>query len=329
MGGSEESARGLTAALAEYGSRRYLVATPPDGLDAASGLLAVAAGALGSSGRMKQFMRAAAATSALDDADVVHYPLTVPLPFPRRPHVVTLHDVLHLDLPELVPRHVRLFRAFAYDGAARRADRVVVPSVFVLERAVARLGIDATIMRVIGHAVDPLVFHPGVEEREPFLLYPARSWPHKNHELLLDAFTTVRRVRPELQLVLTGGAHSVGSSYEGVRSLGFVTRLQLADLYRRAAALVFPSRYEGFGQPVLEAMASGCPVVATAGGALEEVAAGAAVLWRGGSPGTLAEAISEGLDRREELVARGIDVAGRHTRERVARLHDDVYAELD
>jgi glycosyltransferase involved in cell wall biosynthesis len=327
MGGSEVYARSLTAALARYGSHEYLVATPPDATDAAGGLPAVPAGTRSGARRPGAFARAALSRHALDGADVVHYPLTIPLPRTRRPHVVTLHDVLHLDRPELVPRRVRAFRRLGYDAAARRADLVIVPSAFIRDRAAERLGLDERRVRVVHHGVDHDVFHPAEGQREPFILYPARPWPHKNHALLFAAFELLRGKRPELELVLTGGGHESLRLPAGVNSRGNVPVAELAVLYRRAALLVFPSAYEGFGAPVLEAMASGCPVAIARGTAAEEVAGGMAVLFDGRSAADVAAGILAALDD-PSLAARGIERAQEFTWERSARQHDEVYAEL-
>jgi glycosyltransferase involved in cell wall biosynthesis len=241
---------------------------------------------------------------------------------------VTLHDLLHLDLPDLVPRYVRWFRALFYDRASRHADRVIVPSAFVRDRAVARLGLDPRRIRVIEHSIDSTVFHASGSERESFVLYPARPWPHKNHATLFDGWRELRRARPGLELVLTGGGLEQLALPEGVRSLGRIPRSELAALYRRAAALVFPSRYEGFGQPVLEALASGCPVAAARATAVGEVAGAAAVYFDPDSPEELARAVLEAVDAGPELATRGERRASEFTPARVARLHDEVYAEL-
>jgi glycosyltransferase involved in cell wall biosynthesis len=330
MGGSEEVVRTLTGSLAEYGTRAYRVLAPPDAVDVANGLPVAAAGVSGSASRPLALLRAMTSGGALDGADVVHYPFTIPVPRPRRPHIVTLHDVLHLDHPELVPRTVRTFRLWAYDRASREADRVIVPSAFVRDRAVARLGLDRSRIRVIHHAVDTTLFYPPNEStREPFVLYPARPWPHKNHALLFEAFAQVRKSRPELELVLTGGGHDALRLPDAVRSLGLVPRAELADLYRRASALVFPSRYEGFGLPILEAMASALPVAAASSGAIEEVADETAVMFSPDSAQEAATAILGAIDAGPDLVRKGIDVAYRFTREKVAAAHDEVYAELE
>jgi glycosyltransferase involved in cell wall biosynthesis len=329
MGGSEEAARTLTAALAEHGSIDYRVLAPPDALDVANGLPVRAEGAPGAANRLVALGHALASRSAVDGADAVHYPFTVPAPQPGRPHAVTLHDVLHLDLPELVSRPVRAFRRLAYDAASRRADRVIVPSAFVRDRAIARLGLDPARVRVIHHAVDTATFHPPErDEREPFVLFPARPWPHKNHAFLFQAFAEVRRERPELELVLTGGGHNAIRLPGGVRSLGLVPRQELAALYRRASVLVFPSRYEGFGLPVLEAMASGLRVAAADIPAVREVVGDAAILFAPTSVRDAANAILEAVDAGDELGGRGVSIAQTFTRERLAHAHDAVYNEL-
>jgi glycosyltransferase involved in cell wall biosynthesis len=329
MGGSEGYARHLVAALARHGTAEYVVAVPPGETDAAAGLRIVTAGAPSRSRRPWAISRAAVSRHALDGAGVVHYPLTIPAPLTRRPQVVTLHDVIHLDLPDFVPRAKRAFRRLAYDRAAQRADRVIVPSAFVRERALDRLGLDPERVRVVPHGVDHAVFRPGDEPREPFLLYPARPHPHKEHALLFEAFALVRAERPGLELVLTGGGHGALTLPPGVRSLGSVPEDELASLYRRAAALVFPSRYEGFGLPVLEALASGCPVAVASGNAAEEVAGDAAILFAPGSVEAAADGIRRGLDDGRALRERGLVRASEFSWERAARQHDEVYAELD
>lgn len=328
MGGSEGYARALTRALAGIGTSDYRVAAPPDALDAAGGLPVVAAGAPGRAGRVRAFASAARSRSALDGASVVHYPLTVPLPHVRVPRAITLHDVLHHDLPELVPRTVRAFRAVAYDRAARSCELVIVPSRFVQERAEARIRLDPNRVRVVPHGVDHSIFRPGGEGREPFLLYPARFWPHKNHGLLFEAFARVRRERPELELVLTGGGHDARMLPVGVRSIGQVSQHELARLYRTAEAMVFPSLYEGFGAPILEAMASGCAVAASNAGAIPEVAGGAAVLFDPSTAGAIAEGILGALAEGANLAERGLAHARRFTWDAAAVAHELAYLEL-
>jgi glycosyltransferase involved in cell wall biosynthesis len=160
----------------------------------------------------------------------------------------------------------------------------------------------------------------------PFLLYPARGWAHKNHARLFEAFAIVRRERPELRLVLT---NYDGATPEGVESRGRVSPDELADLYRSASALVFPSLYEGFGQPPLEAMACGCPVACSNVASLPEVVGNAARLFDPGRPEAIAEAVADVLRDPAHWIERGLAQAARFTWDACARAHDDVYRELE
>ena len=201
-------------------------------------------------------------------------------------------------------------------------------SEFVRERAVDRLGLDPDRVRVVPLGVAHDRLSPGGETREPFLLYPARLWAHKNHARLFEAFAQLRRGRPELRLVLTGGGHEGASLPEGVESRGLVSDNELARLYRSAACLVFPSLYEGFGLPPLEAMACGCPVAASRAGAIPETCGDAAVLFDAYDPAAIAAGVTEALGRSDELRARGLEHAARFTWEATARGHDEVYRRL-
>jgi glycosyltransferase involved in cell wall biosynthesis len=333
-GGSETYVRELSRALARVGTHEYLALVPRLAPDASDGLPTVVAGSYRSSTTTAGRLRAMGAAtlwpsslrSLLDGVDVVHYPLTVPVPRPDRPHVITVQDLQHLDLPELFPRGERLFRTLAYDRASRHAAEVIVISEFVRERAVERLGLDPDRVHVVWLGVDHDRFRPSLEiEREPLLLYPARPWPHKNHARLFDAFAQIQRRRPELRLFLTGVGHDPRSLPEGVEARS-VSGSELVNLYRRAACLVFPSLYEGFGLPPVEAMACGCPVAAAARGSLPEVCGDAAVLFDPLDPEAIAAGIDEALTRSAELSERGLERAAMFTWDETARAHDRVYA---
>jgi glycosyltransferase involved in cell wall biosynthesis len=330
LGGTETYARELTRALVERGELEYRIFLP-----------AIAGGLPGEvvpeyRARRSRLGRLAAMglTAArpnpirrrLEAASVVHYPLTIALPEVRRPFAITLHDIVHHDLP--FPRAERLFRLAAYDRSARRATLVIVPSEFVRERVAQRLAVPTARIRVATHGIDHDRFTPGDGEREPFLLYPARPWPHKNHERLYQAFALVRRERPDLRLVLTGGGRRKGPYPPGVEVRGLVAADELVSLYRHAAALVFPSLYEGFGAPPLEAMACGCPVACSTAGSLPELVGDAARTFDPRSIEEMAAAIADVLDRPAEWTARGLERAADFTWAASARAHEAVYREL-
>ncbi|HEX4520342.1 MAG TPA: glycosyltransferase family 1 protein [Gaiellaceae bacterium] len=337
LGGSESAARELLAALARGGTLPYRVYLPPVAPDAGEGLPSTVVEAYRRAhsipGRLAAMSLAAARpgplASQLAETDAVHYPLTIRIPPVRVPSAITLHDVQHLDLPQLFSRGERAFRSLAYHRSARSARIVIVPSAFVRDRAAERLGLDRGKIRVIHHGIDHERFNPGADPppREPFLLYPARPWQHKNHTRLYEAFALLRRERPELRLVLTGGGHS-GETPEGVEALGNVSLDELVSLYRRASALVFPSLYEGFGLPPLEAMACGCPVASSAAASLPEVCGNAARYFSPDDPEELAAAVSDVLDAPSEWIERGLARAAEFTWERAAADHETVYREL-
>jgi alpha-1,3-rhamnosyl/mannosyltransferase len=219
--------------------------------------------------------------------DVVHHAGgTVPFVHPA-PVVLTIQDLQPLDLPanfSLVKRNY--LRAML--GRSARAARVVqVPSEFTRSRVVQLLGVDPAAVRVVPWAPRPAPQHPGAPApgavpEGAFLLYPAITYPHKNHLVLLDAVAALEGPAASTTLVLTGGSaateHDVVCRIaelgltERVWRTGRVDQDRLEQLYAAASAVVVPSRYEGFGLPALEAMVRGCPVVVSSAGSLPEVA---------------------------------------------------------
>jgi len=335
LGGSETYVRELLRGLGRVGEHEYKVLLPPAAPTASEGLPAEIAAEYRLARTIMQRLVAMGTAAArpgplrarLDDASVVHYPLTIRIPPVDQPSVVTLHDVQHLDLPGMFPRSERRFRSVAWHRSARGAQRVIVTSEFVRERAIEKLALDPTRLRVIPLGLDHDELQPGTGEREPFLLYPARRWPHKNHERLFDAFALLRIERPELRLVLTGGG-DFSDVPDGVEARGHVSRAEVVSLMQRASALVFPSLYEGFGLPPLEAMACGCPVASSNAASLPEVVGDAGRLFDPRDPQAIADAVREVLAGPQPWVERGLARAAQFSWDETARATDAVYAEL-
>jgi glycosyltransferase involved in cell wall biosynthesis len=334
LGGSETYARGLVRGLSSAGTLEYAVFVPARARDAAGELPAIEVreppvarrGPSRIAAMTLAARRSREVSAEQERLDLVHYPLTVPVPNIKAPSVVTLHDLQHRDLPDFFGPGRRSFRRVAYDRAAKGAAAVVVTSEFVRERAVELLALDPAGVHVIPLGIDHEVFRPGDDEREPFVLYPARPWPHKNHVRLLEAFAALRGTRPQLRLVLTGGGlDRLDPLPDGVSRLGVVSPERLASLYRRAACLAFPSLYEGFGLPPLEAMACACPVAASRAGAIPETCGDAAVLFDPEDVDSIAAGILEANERADELVEKGIARAAQFTWEETARRHETVY----
>jgi glycosyltransferase involved in cell wall biosynthesis len=232
-------------------------------------------------------------------------------------------------MPHLFSRAERLYRAATYDRGAARSDAVITISDFARAQIVRHLGIDPDRVHVAHLGVRVEEFAAQLGPRDRFLLYPAKGWAHKNHSTLFEGFTALRRSQPDLELVLTGAtADQLPPVPSGVQVRGQVSRAQLVELYRSATAMVFPSRYEGFGLPVLEAMSSGCPVAVSSAGSLPEVVGDAGVLFDPDDPADLVRGVEETLDRSAELQARGLQRAASFTWSACADIHEKVYREL-
>jgi glycosyltransferase involved in cell wall biosynthesis len=279
--------------------------------------------------------------------EVLHHPVTVPIPRLDLPTVTTLFDVQHHDRPELFGRAERAYRRWAYDGAAERADLVVTTSEHSRASLARHTRTDPERIVAIPLGIDPERFSPtgdAADERlgdrlrdiGPFVLYPANLWPHKNHQRLLEGFA--RSADREVALVLTGqtyrGLPALEAAAEGlgvagrVHHLGYVEADLLPALYRAADALVFPSLYEGFGSPPLEAMACGCPVASSTAASLAEVVEGASLELDPDSPESIAGAIDRirgDSDLRARLRAAGLERADGFTWAAAARAHVAVY----
>jgi glycosyltransferase involved in cell wall biosynthesis len=235
------------------------------------------------------------------------------------PTIVTVHDLQPFEFPEHFSVAKRTFTRVVVPPSLRSAALLTSLSASTRDDVVRRLAIDPDKVRVIPPGFDP----PGpgaspehrreVRERlglgnRPFFLLPAITYPHKNHVLVVRAFAALARRVPEPLLVFTGGEggaeelvrSAVRASGVGdrIRRVGRVADDDLDALYREAVAMVFPSRYEGFGMPVLEAMSRRCPVVAADATALPEVVAGAGLLLDPGDPAPWTAAMVQLLDDR-------------------------------
>lgn len=337
-GGSETYARELVRALARVGRLEYHVYAPRIAPDAADGLDASVIRSYRASdttrGRIIAMAGATAFPSPLRNEiaatrpDLLHFPLTITIPRGTGlPSVTSVLDVQHEVYPQFFPRTELAYRRFVYRAAATRSELVVTISEHAREAIVERLGVPAERVRVVYLGIDHERLRPGTERREPILLYPANAWPHKNHARLLEAFALIRQEHPELRLVLTGSGLESLPQQESVEFRGHVPRDELIHLYRTAQALVFPSLYEGFGLPPLEAMACGCPVAASNAAALPEVLDDACLYFDPTGPDDIAATVLDVLTAGETLGRRGIARAERFSWDECARRHDDVYTD--
>ena len=299
------------------------------------GLLAALRGRPGLELELLSFGGPGRASSALRDA--LWYPLGLPRrarsldvlhsttfrgPFqPRVPTVLTVHDLAILRYPEVFPRWHRLYGRAGLRKALRAADAVVAVSEFTKQETAVLAGVPPERIRVVPNGVDDLFTPDGLSAEGSYVLAVATLEPRKNLGRVVDA---ARLAGIELRVV---GARGWGG-IEVPGWVGEVTDAELAELYRGARCVLYPSLYEGFGLPVLEAMACGAPVVTSRGTATEEIAGGAAVLVDPDDVDAIAEGIAQAERRREELVPLGLTRAREFTWKRAADDVETLWREL-
>ena len=282
-----------------------------------------------------------------------HAPHYVLPPLVACKSVVTIHDCIHLMFPQYLPNKIALTYARASIGlAARRATRVLTVSESSKRDILRFVDTEPEKIDVIYNAYDErFAVEPREEDvvrvrerfqlQDQFVLYAGNVKPHKNVERLIQAFHLVRqRGLDHLKLVIIGDEVSRYAAlrravhkhqlHQYVRFLGYVPEETLAVMYRLAGVFVFPSLYEGFGLPPLEAMASGTPVVTSNVSSLPEVAGEAAVLVDPYDPGAIADGIARVLTDervRNEMRAKGLERARQFSWEASVRRVRDIYLE--
>ena len=250
--------------------------------------------------------------------------------FIRRPFIFTIHDLNHIDRGENSSFLKRLYYRWIMRRACHRAQAVLTVSEFSKRRIVDWSGIPAERVINVGNGVDAgyspsaLAYRPGY----PYVLSVSNRKAHKNEPRLIEAFSRAR-LSDEVRLVFTGDPtpavlETIAQCrlHERVVFIGRVEEAELPGLYCGALALAFPSLYEGFGLPVIEAMACGCPVLTSSTTSLPEVAGDAAVLV---DP-TSVQAIADGISAvcgdeplRAEMIRKGYVQAARFSWDEVVR----------
>jgi glycosyltransferase involved in cell wall biosynthesis len=278
------------------------------------------------------------------DIDLYFCPLNALHPRPAPiPAVVTIADIQHAFHPENFSADALHARDRHLVGSTHMADCVITHSQFTKRTLIDKHRLSPQKIVVAHHCASSVFSAPAAARSsalpaglpDDFILYPANFWKHKNHERLLEALRILRDERGiAVDLVLTGFPVPDGSPVELVASrlgvapmvhrLGHVSEEQLGRLYRRARMLVFPSCFEGFGIPLLEAMVCGCPIAAADAAAIPEVVGDAALLFDPASPAAIADAIARmwsDADLRRAMAERGRVRAEMFSRRRMTDLH--------
>ncbi|HEX7133447.1 MAG TPA: glycosyltransferase family 1 protein [Iamia sp.] len=249
--------------------------------------------------------------------------------------VLTVHDLRPLDLPEGFSRTKVAYLRTVLPRSVRRAAQVTAPSQQVIDEIVSRFGLPPERARAVRHGIGAELFEPvaaGEVDRVRttydlagrWLLYPVITYPHKDHVTLVRAFARLAPDHPDVDLVLTGGegpaeadvrrAIAASGVADRIRRTGRVPRADLDALLGGAAAVAFPSRYEGFGNGALEALARSTPVVASDATSLPEVVGDGGLLVPPGDIVAWADALARVLD--DGALAARLGAAGRaHARQ--------------
>ncbi len=272
---------------------------------------------------------------------------------PARPcrFVLTVHDLIYREFPASVPPRFRTFMRLVLPRVARRADRVIVPSHCTAREVVKHFGVEADRLRVVPYgpgndlrrvrdeaAVGAVLRKYGV--RRPYVVSVCRAYPHKNLAGLLRAFAVLRAGgRRDVRLVLVG--ERLGSELDRLSTelalgdavifTGFAGQDELSALYSGADLFAFPSLAEGYGLPVLEAMACGTPVVASNASAVPEAVGDAGLVADARDPEAFAAALArvlDGADLRRRLADAGRARAASFSWEKTALATVAVYREL-
>jgi len=255
-------------------------------------------------------------------AALVHHGGGTAPPRATTPYVLTIHDLQFLTYPQYFSRLKRAYLGALIPRSARRAAVIAVPSDYVRTSVVRAYGVDEARVMVVPHGIEPALAGEVTPEPElrdryglgegPVIVYPAVTHPHKQHAFLLQMMAERWR-DPDLRLVLTGGAGFAepvvaACTDPRVRRLGRVPAADRNGLLALAQAMVFPSQYEGFGAPLIEAMTLGCPIVCSDATCMPGIVADAGIV-RPTTADAWADALDEARVRRAQLVAAGFERA--------------------
>ncbi len=346
IGGLEAYVRHLIARMAARGHRMALFVSPgqvQNVREFAPDSQLISAGKSNANWKLRTLLSSGS-------CDILFCPLLTlePLSSPI-PSAVMIPDLQHEFFPEFFTPEALAWRRCSYRPSALQADVVFTLSDHARGTIEEKLGVDPSKI-IVTHldagddfhrssTPDAVAAFDALKLPERYIYFPANFWPHKNHSNLLEALRLLTSRHPNLHLVLTGapdtGQKRVQSEASRLKLaarvcfLGYQPRPVVAEIYRHSCALAFPSRFEGFGIPIVEAFRSGTPVLASNTTSCPEVAGDAGLLVDPDDPGQIAEGLHRLLTEpglRSELIAKGLHRAARFSWDVAA---DQTLAEFD
>lgn len=279
------------------------------------------------------------------------------IPTKAKKQIVTVHDVFHLTFSKILSIPKRIYAKKLINSAVQNSDRIITVSNFSKQEIINHTGTDSDKIVVIYNGINKHLFNPDKDIQEStmikkkynlpekFILYVGNVKPHKNLRRLLEAYLEIQDKIPDFSLVIVGETedfltadNQLFNFIKGDRGLrvkvhitGHIEMEDIAKLYRSAAVFVFPSLYEGFGLPPLEAMACGCPTVISNIGSLSEVCGEAASYFDPNHSSSIAEKILHSITDqklREKLKNKGLEQAKKFNWIDSANRHIEVIHEL-
>lgn len=214
---------------------------------------------------------------------VHHFGGRLPL-WSKKPNLVTIHDLQPLEKPHNFSLIKRIFFRYTLPLTIKKAGMLVAVSDSVKQQLIEIFEINSKLIHIVSTGIEEVAEKPNSPKEPLTIFYPAATYPHKNHRVLIDAFNRIAEINSDVRLVMSGGegraeeevrkSVSISPVKERIFLTGRISSMELEAILKSSAVLAFPSTYEGFGIPVLEAMASGVPVVVAKGTPAEKLPGG-------------------------------------------------------
>lgn len=282
------------------------------------------------------------------DLDILHFPLQTIQEYLlglKVKKIISIMDIQQEYFPEFFTKSDLKNRKKMYVESCKTADRIIAISDFTKETIIEKFGIEKEKIVTVHLNYNNDIFGRNVKSAklpyDPFFYYPAATWPHKNHITLIKAFALFHKIYPEYHLVLSGIQKQQYSNIKNlitrlkldthVHMLGYLEYKELPGVFKQAYVLVFPSLFEGFGIPMIEAMSVGCPVIASNTTSVPEVAGNAALYFDPTSTQDIARTmkmIVRDNTRREQLILNGYKQASKFTKSRMVKDTLQVYRKI-